>query len=476
MTTYLLAIDGGSQSTKVSVVDETGAVHAAAQAPLRPYQLGTDGQATHPDDDLWDTLALAARQALAAFAGDPAEIVAVGLCSIRFCRVMVGADGRLAEPVLSWMDTRVSQPLGAVDSVVELVTSASGYLTVRLTGNRRDSAASYQGMWPKDPASGRWSTDPAELERTGMPVRLLSDLVEPGDLLGQITPEAARETSIPAGLPVYATANDKAVEALGSGLLDAGPMLLSLGTYIAAMTVGEDPARRDDRYWVNTASVPGRYLYESGGIRRGMWTVSWLRHLVSAAAPDHVDQRAVQKWLDDGALLVSPGSGGLLTVPDWLAPGHAPYRRGTILGLDGSHGPHHLYRSILEGIALTMRGHTDAMEDALGRTPRRLVVSGGGSRSDLMMQVVADVFGRPAERTAVPDAAGTGAAICAAVGHGVYPGFEAAVAAMVRRGDEFAPDPGAQRQYAALRPVYAQVTDHTDKLYGQLETLRTVED
>ena len=98
MTTYLLAIDGGSQSTKVSVVDETGAVHAAAQAPLRPYQLGTDSQATHPDDDLWDTLVLAARQALATFAGDPAEIVAVGLCSIRFCRAMVDSDGRLASP------------------------------------------------------------------------------------------------------------------------------------------------------------------------------------------------------------------------------------------------------------------------------------------------------------------------------------------------------------------------------------------
>jgi hypothetical protein len=47
---------------------------------------------------------------------------------------------------------------------------------------------------------------------------------------------------------------------------------------------------------------------------------------------------------------------------------------------------------------------------------------------------------------------------------------------MVRRGDEFAPDPGAQRQYAALRKVYAQVTDHTDNLYEQLETLRTVGD
>ena len=162
MTTYLLAIDGGSQSTKVSVVDETGVVHASAQAPLRPYQLGTDGQATHPDDDLWDTLALAARQALAAFAGDPAEIVAVGLCSIRFCRAMVGADGRLAEPVLSWMDARVSQPLGAVDPAVELVTSASGYLTVRLTGNRRRQrrelsrdVAEGPGVWSVVDRSGR---------------------------------------------------------------------------------------------------------------------------------------------------------------------------------------------------------------------------------------------------------------------------------------------------------------------------------
>lgn len=475
MMTYLLAVDGGSQSTKVSVVDEAGTVHAAAQAQLRPYELGPDGRAVHPDDDLWDTLVRASREALAAFTGDRRQIVAVGLCGIRFCRALVGADGRLTEPVLSWMDARVSLPLGAVDNGVSLVTSAGGYLTVRLTGGRRDSAASYRGMWPIDPVSRAWSTAPADLERTGMPTRLLPDLVDPGGLLGHVTSEAAGQTEIPAGLPVYATANDKAVEALGCGLLDPGTVLLSLGTYIAAMTVGDDPAGRDDFYWVNSAAVPGRYLYESGGIRRGMWTVSWLRHLVSAAAPDLVDQPAVQDWLNDGAKQVPPGCGGLLTVPDWLAPGHAPYRRGTILGLDGSHGPHHLYRSILEGIALTMRGHTDAMEDALGRTPRRLVVSGGGSRSNLMMQIVADVFGRSAERVAVADAAGIGAAICAAVGHGVHPGFEAAATAMARPGDSFAPDPQAKRRYEDLRTVYAQVAQHTDGLYQQLAALPTEE-
>lgn len=467
MTTYLLAIDGGSQSTKVSIVDETGVVHAVGQAPLRPYDLGPGGRAVHPGDDLWDTLVSAAREALASFPGDSADIEAVGLCGIRFCRALVGTDGRLTEPVLSWMDQRVSEPLGSTDPRVDLVTSAGGYLTVRLTGGRRDSAASYQGMWPIDPVAGAWSTDPAEIERTGMPIRLLPELVEPGGLLGRVTADAAALTGIPSGLPVYATANDKAVEALGCGLLDPGTVLLSLGTYIAAMTVGEDPTGGDDRYWVNSASVPGRYLYESSGIRRGMWTVSWLRHLVTAAVPD-LDHTAVQAWLEDGARRVPPGCGGLMTVPDWLAPGHAPYRRGTILGLDGSHGAHHLYRSVLEGIALTMRGHTDTMEDALGRTPRRLVVSGGGSRSDLMMQIVADVFGRPAERVAVPDAAGIGAAICAAVGHGVHPGFAAAADAMVRGGEVFRPDPAAQRQYDVLRGVYAQVTDHTDGLYEAL--------
>lgn len=473
MTTYLLAIDGGSQSTKVSVVDENGTVHAAAQAALRPYELGPDGRAIHPDDDLWDTLARASRQALAAFAGDLGQIVAIGLCGIRFCRALVGPDGRLTEPVMSWMDARVSHPLGAIEPEVDLVTSAGGYLTVRLTGRRRDSAASYQGMWPIDPVARAWSSDPIDLERTGMPRRVLPDLVDPGGLLGHVTSAAADATGIPADLPVYATANDKAVEALGCGLLDPGTVLLSLGTYIAAMTVGDDPTGRDERYWVNSASVPGRYLYESGGIRRGMWTVSWLRHLVSAAAPGLVDQAAVQEWLNDGARLVPPGCRGLLTVPDWLAPGHAPYRRGTILGLDGSHGAHELYRSILEGIALTMRGHADAMEDALGRTPERLVVSGGGSRSDLMMQVVADVFGRPVERVAVADAAGTGAAMCAAVGHGVHPGFAEAAAAMVRPGASFAPDHRAVRQYENLRRVHAQVAQHTDGLYRQLAALPT---
>lgn len=471
MTDHILAIDGGSQSTKVSVVDAYGGVRVSASAPLRPYELGPGGRAVHPGDDLWDTLVAAVRSALAAFTaggGDVGDVVAVGLCGIRFCRALVGPDGRLAEPVLSWMDARVSEPLSSVPSGVSLVASAGGYLAVRLTGERRDSAASYQGMWPLDPVTRQWSTSPDAVVRTGMPLDVLPSLVDPGGLLGEVLPAAAAETGIPAGLPVYATGNDKAVEALGAGLVAPGPVLLSLGTYIASMTMGDAWIEDGEHYWVNAAAVPGRYLYESGGIRRGMWTVTWLRQLVSSAVPGVVDPVAVQRLLEEGARGVPPGSGGVMTVPDWLAPGHAPYRRGTIVGLDGSHEAPHLYRSVLEGIVMTMHEHTVAMESALDLAPDRLVLSGGGSRSDLMSQIAADVFGRPVERTAVADAAGLGSAICAAVGHGLHPDFESAVSAMVRRGELVLPDEDAAKRYADIVPLYAEVRRFTDPLFQRL--------
>ena len=443
-----LAIDSGSQSTKVSVVDAAGAVLASAAAPLRSYALGPGGRAVHPDDDLWDALAAAAREALASYDGAAGDVVAVGLCGIRFCRALLDADGLLTEPVLSWMDARVSAPVEPTDGVAT-VTSAGGYLATRLTGERRDSVASHQGVLP--------------------PARLRPELVDPGELLGHVTPSASEATGIPAGLPVHATANDKAVEALGCGLVEPGTVLLSLGTYVTAMTVADLPdSPGDRRTWLNDAAVPGRHLVESQGIRRGMWTVSWLRQLVSAAAPDLVDPRAVEDWLEQGARDVPPGCGGLLTVPDWLAPGHAPHRRGVILGLDASHGPHHLHRSILEGIAMTMRGHVEAMEAALAVPPARLVVSGGGARSDLMTHVVADVFGRAVERPAVADAAGLGAAICAAVGHGSHPTFDAAVAAMTRPGDRFDPDPTAHAAYDELLPVHADVAPAADPVLRRL--------
>jgi len=459
MAPYLLAIDNGSQSTKATIFDARGHAVASARRRLLPYDTTVPGHAVHPGDDIWDSIAEACRDVMDQFAGDRAGIAAVGLCTIRFCRALLAADGSLTEPVLSWMDERVSRPYAPGSPRTRYVTTSSGYIAHRLTGQFVDAAANYQGVWPIEADTATWSSDPAAYAATGMPRDMLFDLVPPGGLLGSVTAAAAQATGIPAGLPVYATANDKAVEALGCGLEDDGTVLLSLGTYIAAMTIGASSASTDGSYWANFAARPGTYLYESTGIRRGMWMVSWYRTVLDGAPEDA---------LNAAASALAPGSNGLLTVPDWLAPTDAAWRRGALLGFDGSQGRAHIYRSLLEGIALTMANNTAAMEQALGHRLSPVLVSGGGSRSDLMMQIVADVFGRPARRTTVNDAAGLGAAVCAAVGHGVYPDWGQATAAMVADGERFAPDARAARAYQQINTVYAGLTSLTDPLFRSM--------
>ena len=470
VTPYLLAIDNGSQSTKVTIFDSRGRALVSARRGLRPYDTSVPGHAVHPDDDIWDSIAGACRDVMARFAGDPAGIAAVGLCTIRFCRALLAADGSLAEPVLSWMDERVARPWQPASPLTRYVTTSSGYITHRLTGQFTDAAANYQGVWPIDQDTASWSRDPAAYAATGMTRDMLFELVPPGGRLGEVTAEAARATGIPAGLPVYATANDKAVEALGSGLEADGTVLLSLGTYIAAMTIGSSAPSTDGSYWANFAAEPGKYLYESTGIRRGMWTVSWYRALLegSHGTEPPAGTTRLEDLLNAEASALAPGSNGLLTVPDWLAPGDAVWRRGALLGFDGSQGRAHIYRSILEGIALTMANHTAAMERALGRRLTPVLVSGGGSRSDLMMQIVADVFGRPARRATVSDAAGLGAAVCAAVGHGIHPDWGQATAAMVTPGAEFAPGARAARAYQKVNQVYAGLAAFTDPLFRSM--------
>lgn len=477
----ILAIDGGSQSTKVTIFDSAGTVKGVGRAPLRPCTLGAEGSVVHPDDDLWDSLCAAIGSALRDAAVTGGAIAALGLCSIRYCRAMLDERGELSEPVLSWMDARVSASVGDLDPSVATIASAAGYLTVRLTGQRRDSAAAYKGMWPIASDGRGWSEVDEDFASTGMPRRLLPELVPPGGLLGQITAAAAEATGLVEGCEVFATANDKAVEALGAGLLSANApserttVLLSLGTYIASMTAGHAtslaPAANGPHTWVNSASVPGDVLYESKGIRRGMWTVSWLRNLVGSAGRD--DPETTQAWLEHGASALAPGAEGLFVVPDFLAGPDGPDRRGSILGLAGQHGAHHLHRAVLEGIALTMRAHTFAMIDALGIESPQVVVTGGGAQSDLMMQMVADSWGVEATRAGMPDAAGLGAAICAAVGAGLQPDFATAVATMVGPGRVFVPEPSAAAAYRDVAARYDSLTGFTDPMYRHLAAPRS---
>ncbi|MEN9643641.1 MAG: hypothetical protein RL238_310 [Actinomycetota bacterium] len=466
---YVVGVDCGTQSAKVVVYDASGTAVARGQQLLRPMSRPQHGVAVHPDDDLWDAIGEASRRALALFDGDPADIVAVGICPIRCCKVFLRDDGELLEPVVSWMDDRAYQPYVPADAAHRWSTTTTGYIAYRCTGQRRDTAGNNILLqWPIDTDTWQWSDDPALYEQFAVQREQLFELQMPGDVIGPLTAEAATHTGLPAGVPVVHTSNDKAVEMLGAGTLGETTALVSLGTYIAAMVHGHTNHREPAAFWTNFACIPHRYLYESNGVRRGMWTLTWFLDLLG----DEVAERAVslgmtrEAYLEREAAVVPAGSDGLMTVLDWLATTDKPFRKGMMLGFDARHTRGHVYRSILEAIALTMKFHVDAMTTELGIDLTEIVVSGGGADSPLFMQIFADVFGIPASRSVDGGGAALGAAICAAAAAGLHPDIETAAAHMTHRCETFEPvdaDRSVYEQVAAAG--YHDIRNHTDALF-----------
>ena len=468
---YFIGVDSGTQSTKVSIVNQRGEILLSASQPLRPMQSRQAGWVEHPEDDLWDSTKAALKELMAAFPGEIADIQGIGLCAIRCCRVFLKKDGSLAAPVMSWMDVRAYAPFED-DPQIGYTGSTSGYLTFRLTGELRDTIAnSYQGQFPVDMLTWKWTDDPDVLSAFKIPRNKLLDMSLPGETLGRVSAAAAAETGLPEGLPVVATANDKAVEALGSGLIEPRVALLSLGTYITSMVAGDRNLPDSNNFFTNLACIPHRYLYESTGIRGGMWHISWFKSIIG----DEFEQKArasgriVEELLEAEAARVPAGSDGLLTVPDWLAPATQLHRKGVMIGFDQRHSRGHMYRSILEAIAMRMKSNLEGMTQDIGTVPDKLIVCGGGSNSPLFMQIVADVFGIRTVRNRINGAAALGAAICVAVATGVYSDFAQAVGAMVHQRDEFSPNPRNHQVYKIINEgAYRELAARLEETLKQM--------
>jgi sugar (pentulose or hexulose) kinase len=467
MTKYILGIDGGTQSTKVSIFDISGEKVCSHTVKLREIELGENGEAVHPDDDLWDTLKLACNKVFEKFTGDKDDIIGVGLGSIRCCRALLKENGDLASPVQSWMDIRLSKPYEPKDEEIRYVTTTTGYLTYRLTGEAKDTRSNYVGPWPINPKTLEWIDNEEEFKAYKVPREMLFELVDPSTVLGHVTEEASKLTGIPAGTPVVSTSNDKAVEALGAGLINDGTVLVSLGTYIGSMMLGDEYDPNPVNYFTNPGATPGEFLYESNGIRRGMSTVTWIKDLLGSDIVNEAKKRGIspEDYLNLLAEDVPAGCDGLYTILHWLPRPNKLHERGIMIGFNGIHKGPHMYRSVLEGIALTMKNNAQAMCDELGVEMSNIIVSGGGSKGDLFMQIFADVFGVPAHRNEITDAAGLGAAICTALALDVYKSREEAIKHMVRRKDTFMPNEDNYKLYSEINEkVYKHISNTTDDL------------
>jgi sugar (pentulose or hexulose) kinase len=464
MNKYVIGIDGGTQSSKVSVFDLQGQLICSGVQPLKPVELSDSGHWVHPEDDVWESIAAACRKAMKSFPYDSDDIIGVGLCTIRCCRVLLNQHGQLTMPVISWVDPSLGEPYVHQNQRVAYVTTTSGYIGHRLCGEFKDTSANYEGVWPIDKQTWQWSDNEEFVTRCQVPREMLFELVNPGEKLGSINSDASISTGLPEGLPIFATANDKAVEALGAGLNESPTVLISLGTYIGGMAYGSLNNAEVSGYFHNMSCIPQRFLHESGGVRYGMGTVSWFRELLgnSVLGDPKSDLVSAEERLNQEASQIAIGSDGLVTLPDWLAPNEQSYKRGAMIGFNSSHTRGHIYRSILESIALTMKSNVTSMCSESGLVAEKLIISGGGANSGVFMQIFADVFALPIYTNRISGAAGLGAAICASVGSEAYSCFDEAMQNMVNFRQPFLPDDRGILRYAELNSVFKQISKQTD--------------
>jgi xylulokinase len=262
-------------------------------------------------------------------------------------------------------------------------------------------------------------------------------------------------TDLPAGLRVVAGAGDGQSAGLGANVTRTGQAYLNLGTAVVSGAHAEQYIH-DLAFRALASPIAGTYTLETL-IRGGTFTIGWFAdhfaHDLQAASA-----RSVEDQLEEAARAVPPGALGLLAVPYWNGVA-TPYWDGSASGITvgwtGSHGREHFYRALPEGIAFEQRLSTEGIERATGQPIEEYIVLGGGSRSALWCQIVADISGRRVTRANTPEATCLGAGVLAAVAAGWYDDARSAADAMTSSGESFEPHPATQQIYDRLyREIY----------------------
>lgn len=501
----LLAIDAGTQSVRALAFDRDGRPVGGHKGPIEAYFSDRPGYAEQHATVYFDALCEATKGCLASIDADPSRLAGVGITTQRATIVPTDASGTPVRAALTWLDQRMATRLPPMPTALAMIFRAlgetetlayfraqaevnwiayhepevwartervlllSGYLTHRLTGRMVDSVGSLVGYLPFDYKRQQWCRDwDWPWKALAVTRAQLPDLVKPGARIGPITEEAAALTGLPVGLPVIAAGADKACEVLGSGCFAPEIGCISFGTTATINAASEryvEPVPRIPPY---PAASPDAYNIEVQ-IHRGFWMVEWFK--AQFAGPELAIAEArgipVEQLFDERIRDIPAGSLGLTLQPYWTPGIRTPGReaKGAIVGFGDVHTKAHVYRAILEGLAYGLREGAEKIEKRSGVAMHRLRISGGGSQSDMAMQITADVFGRPTERPHTFETSALGAAINVAVGVGLFRDHREAVARMTHPGRVFTPDPEAARTYDALyRRVYRP-------MYGRLQPL-----
>lgn len=495
MNDVVIGVDASTTAVKAIAFTRDGTELFAARAPY-PLSTPHPGHVEQDPEDWWRALV----QTLSEVAENvgSSRVAALSVAHQRETFTLIDRDGRAVRPAILWIDerarqqvARLSEQLGrawirdisgkppdptpalyaaawllehepdAIKDAYALV-DVNGFLMHRLTGKLVTSTASADPLGMIGLMEGDWQD--ALVAAAGLRRDQLPDLVKPGAVCGKLTASAADLCGLPEGLPVAAGAGDGQAMGLGMGVHEPGKAYISLGSGVVSGIYSRGYVTSDAFRTLISPSGDG-FMLETV-LRSGMQLVDWVVRTTKAASIVELEQ-------DAGA--ITPGSDGLLVMPYWsgvMSPYWDETARGAILGFSLDHTPAHIFRAVLEGIALEQALATEAMETSLRDQATSMIAAGGGTNSALLMQILASVLQRRIAVSEVQEAAALGAAMLAAAAIGWFPSAEAASRAMTPRPTKHVePVAGLVGFYRRHKNIYRDVFPATRDIHARLHRL-----
>jgi xylulokinase len=494
--TYLLGIDVSTTGVKALLVDQDGNVIGSAntEQPLStPQPLWSEQDPA----DWWNGAVNSVKTVLKE-TGIPGEAVqGVGLTGQMHGLTLLDAKGNVLRPAILWNDQRTGAQCDEIRArlgkqrLIEItgndaltgftapkllwvkenepevfaktrhILLPKDYVRYRLAGVFAIDRADAAGTILLDIKTRDWS--PEMLDALGIPLEWLPKTYEGPEITGTISSEAARLTGLKAGTPVIAGGGDQAAQAVGVGAVQPGIVALTLGTSGVVFATTDHPyIDPQGRLHAFCHSAPGRWhlmgvmLSAAGSLRWFRDTIAPGKEYDSLLAP---------------AAGIAPCSEGLLFLPYLTGertPHPDPLARGAFAGLTIRHGLAHMTRAVIEGVAFGLRDSFELMKSAGLASIHQVRVSGGGARSVLWRQILADVLNAELVTVNTTEGAAYGAALLAGVGTGAWASVDEACGKTVKQTGCTRPIPENvalyEPGYAIYRKLYPALREISSEL------------
>jgi xylulokinase len=495
---YVIGIDLGTSAVKALLVTKSGEVAAEASRAYPLFHEHSGWSEQRPDD--WVEATIEALKELSTAQGiDASAIEGISFSGQMHGLVLLNEEGGPVRNAILWNDTRTTAECREIEAVLgenllaitrnpalegftlpkilwvrkhepeafaeaELFVLPKDYVRYKLTGNLHMDYSDAAGTLMLDVAAKAWSVE--VLKAFQLPESFCPPLVDSHDLTGTLLLDAAERTGLPASVKIFAGGADNACGAIGSGILEEGLTLCSIGTSGVILSYENDKTK-DFGGKVHFFNHGKENAYYAMGVTLAAgYSLSWFKRTF---APDESYDQLLA-----GVGEVKPGAGGLLFTP-YLVGERTPHAdssiRASFIGVDGSHERIHFARAVMEGITFSLNESVDMFRSA-GKKVDKIVSIGGGAQNPAWLQMQADIFDAEVVSLENEQGPGLGAAMLAAYGCGWFPSLEACAELFVKHDQQYQPNPAAVETYKGLFRLYQQVYANTRSLNENLVAYR----